>query len=41
GVQTLALGILGEYVWRTFHETKRRPLWYVDEATFEIERTGP
>jgi len=40
GVQTLALGILGEYVWRTFHEIKRRPLWYVEEATFEVERPG-
>ena len=38
GVQTLALGILGEYIWRTFHEVKRRPLWFVEDATFELER---
>ncbi|HSE06663.1 MAG TPA: glycosyltransferase family 2 protein [Methylomirabilota bacterium] len=37
GVQTLALGILGEYIWRTFHEVKRRPLWFVEDATFDIE----
>ncbi|HET7342190.1 MAG TPA: glycosyltransferase family 2 protein [Methylomirabilota bacterium] len=37
GVQTLALGILGEYIWRTFHEVKRRPLWFVEDATFELE----
>lgn len=41
GVQTLALGLLGEYIWRTFHEVKRRPLWFVDDATFETERAGP
>jgi polyisoprenyl-phosphate glycosyltransferase len=41
GIQTLALGMLGEYVWRTFHEVKRRPLWYVEDATFEVERAGP
>lgn len=34
GVQTLALGFLGEYIWRTFHEVKRRPLWFVEETTF-------
>jgi len=37
GVQTLALGVLGEYVWRTFHEVKRRPLWFVDSATFDLD----
>lgn len=41
GVQTLALGILGEYIWRTFHEVKRRPLWFVEEATFDLERARP
>jgi dolichol-phosphate mannosyltransferase len=40
GVQTLALGILGEYIWRTFHEVKRRPLWFVEDATFDLERAG-
>jgi dolichol-phosphate mannosyltransferase len=38
GVQTLALGVLGEYIWRTFHEVKHRPLWFVEEATFDLER---
>ena len=41
GVQTLALGILGEYIWRTFHEVKRRPLWFVEDATFDVERAHP
>jgi dolichol-phosphate mannosyltransferase len=41
GVQTLALGVLGEYVWRTFHEVKRRPLWFVENATFDVERAAP
>lgn len=32
GVQTLGIGILGEYVARIYAESKRRPLWVVDYA---------
>lgn len=39
GVQLLALGILGEYLGRTFDETRRRPLYFVARATgFEKQR---
>ncbi|HEU4369340.1 MAG TPA: glycosyltransferase family 2 protein [Methylomirabilota bacterium] len=40
GIQTLALGVLGEYIWRTFHEVKYRPLWFVEQATFDVD-VGP
>jgi glycosyltransferase involved in cell wall biosynthesis len=36
GLNALGLGVLGEYVWRTFENTKRRPLAIVKSAqTFE------
>jgi len=30
GVQLLMLGILGEYLWRTFDETRGRPRYIVE-----------
>jgi glycosyltransferase involved in cell wall biosynthesis len=31
GIQLVAIGILGEYLGRIFNETKRRPLYFVNE----------
>lgn len=31
GMQLLALGIIGEYLSQIFHETKRRPIYLIDE----------
>lgn len=32
GAQLLCLGILGEYLGRTYNENKRRPLYFVRET---------
>lgn len=37
GVQLITIGILGEYIGRIYHETKRRPL-YVVKDTFGLEK---
>ena len=31
GIQLLTLGILGEYLWRTSSDSKRRPLYLLDK----------
>jgi len=31
GVQLMAIGVLGEYIGRIFTETKRRPLYFINE----------
>ena len=32
GLQMTMLGILGEYLWRTLDETRRRPAFVIDEV---------
>ena len=36
GIQLMSLGIIGEYVGRTFIETKNRPLYFVSEYLSEV-----
>jgi glycosyltransferase involved in cell wall biosynthesis len=38
GLQLLSIGIIGEYLGRVFNETKRRPLYFVDEYNDEKEK---
>lgn len=40
GIQMTMLGILGEYLWRTLDETRKRPHFIVDER-FGVDRVDP
>ncbi len=40
GVQLVAIGILGEYLGRIFNETKRRPLYFVNEYLPSLEASN-
>jgi len=41
GLNSLGLGLIGEYVWRTFENTKRRPSYVVAQRLeFEAEKEG-
>jgi hypothetical protein len=33
GVQLMTLGVIGEYVGRTFNETKGRPLYFTNQVS--------
>lgn len=35
GVQMLMMGVLGEYIWRTLDESRRRPRYLVEESTVQ------
>lgn len=36
GAQLLAIGLIGEYVGRTYAETKRRPLYYIEDKRGDV-----
>lgn len=40
GVQMLMLGVLGEYLWRNFDESRKRPLFIIDEMLGFGENTN-
>ena len=33
GLQLVALGVVGEYVWRALEESRRRPAYVIEAAT--------
>lgn len=38
GIQLLSLGVIGEYVGKTYMETKHRPRYIISERTYELEK---
>jgi hypothetical protein len=38
GIQLLCIGILGQYLAKTYLETKRRPLYLVEEAVLANDK---
>lgn len=41
GLQLIMLGILGEYLWRTYDETRRRPRYVIEKNTVSPGMTFP
>jgi dolichol-phosphate mannosyltransferase len=37
GVQLVMLGIIGEYLWRNFHETRRLPNFVVESVVERVD----
>lgn len=38
GVQMMMLGIIGEYLWRTLEQARKRPLYFVEDASQETAK---
>jgi hypothetical protein len=41
GVQLMALGVIGEYLGRTYVESKQRPLYFIDQYHCERLESPP
>jgi dolichol-phosphate mannosyltransferase len=42
GTQMIMLGVIGEYLWRTLHESRRRPRYNIERAVaFDPQPPGP
>ena len=40
GIMMLMMGILGEYMWRNLDETRKRPLYVIEEVIDKNENTS-
>lgn len=40
GMQMVAIGVVGEYLWRTLEQSRRRPLWLVEAQTTDRAANG-
>jgi polyisoprenyl-phosphate glycosyltransferase len=40
GLQMVMLGVLGEYMWRSYDESRRRPRWLVERAVGRLPDSG-
>lgn len=38
GIQMIMIGVVGEYLWRTLDETRKRPLYFIEQASEEQKK---
>jgi polyisoprenyl-phosphate glycosyltransferase len=37
GIQMISLGIIGEYLWKNIDETRKRPVYFIEESTLDAK----
>jgi len=41
GIQMIMLGVIGEYLWRTLEQARKRPLYFIEDASAQTVENAP